>query len=100
MIDYKQLRKYLYTIRKERKLSRERVAEVIGISEDALGKFERGECRIKLDNIIKLLDAYGESPAVLSQFYIRSERMQIELNILSNEMKVKEEKNAKKQGTW
>jgi len=98
MIDYNKLREYLHGIRKERKLSRGRIAEVIGISEDALGKFERGKCRIKLDNVIKLFDVYGISPEVLNNFYTRSERMQFEMNVLNNEMKEKAKKKAKREG--
>lgn len=96
MIDYMQLRLYLYRTRKERKLSRGRIAEVVGISEDALGKIERGECHIKLENILKLLDAYGMSFALLKNFYRRSERMQTEMDILDKELKAKAEGKAKR----
>lgn len=56
MIDYRRLRKYLYTIKKH-KLYRGIVASIIGISDDTLGKFEIGESRINLFDLffIKLL---------------------------------------------
>lgn len=82
MIDFDHLSAYLRETRKERHLSMGKASAIVGITEDALGKFERGECHIKLENIMKLLDAYELPVSVLNKFYVRSERMQVEIDIL------------------
>lgn len=86
MIDFEKLSRFLRDKRKERRVSMEKTAEIVGISADALGKIERGECHVKLENVLKLLDVYDVPASVLSDFYTRSERMQTEMRIFQKHL--------------
>lgn len=51
----------LYTLRKSRGFSQEELAEHIGVSRQAVSKWERGEASPDTDNIIQLSKIYGVS---------------------------------------
>lgn len=76
MLNHDDLRIYLRQVRKSKSYSLARVAETIGITVEALSNFERGKSRIKLENMMLLLDVYGLSASILDNFYTRSENMQ------------------------
>lgn len=82
MFDYADLGGYLRSVRKERKLSMQRVADIIGITVEALGKFERGRSNLKLENIMALCDLYQITVPVFETYYSRSEEMQAMMDIL------------------
>ena len=50
--------KRLIFLRKEKKYSQEEVAEVLGVSRQAVSKWERGECSPDTDNLIRLAKLY------------------------------------------
>ena len=66
----------------QRKLSMQRVADIIGITVEALGKFERGRSNLKLENIMALCDLYQITVPVFETYYSRSEEMQAMMDIL------------------
>ncbi len=82
MFDYADLGGYLRSVRRERKLSMQRVADIIGITVEALGKFERGKSNLKLENIMALCDLYQITIPVFDTYYSRSEEMQAMMDIL------------------
>ena len=82
MFDYADLGGYLRRVRRERKLSMQRVADIIGITVEALGKFERGKSNLKLENIMALCDLYQITVPVFETYYSRSEEMQAMMDIL------------------
>ena len=82
MFDYADLGGYLRSVRRERKLSMQRVADIIGITVEALGKFERGKSNLKLENIMALCDLYQIAVPVFETYYSRSEEMQAMMDIL------------------
>ena len=82
MFDYADLGGYLRSVRRERKLSMQRVADIIGITVEALGKFERGKSNLKLENIMALCDLYQIEVPVFEAYYSRSEEMQAMMDIL------------------
>lgn len=69
----------LVTLRKENKLSQEALAEKLGLSRQAISKWERAEASPDTDNLIALATLYG-----------------ISLDELLGNQPVKEEKNDKK----
>ena len=59
-----------YTARENACLSREAAAEKIGISATTLGRIERGETQPKPDDIVIMVDLYGE-PLLYNYFCTR-----------------------------
>jgi transcriptional regulator with XRE-family HTH domain len=53
------------TLRQDRGLSQERLAEMAGVHRTYLSSLERGERNVSLDNIIAIAEALGVSPADL-----------------------------------
>jgi transcriptional regulator with XRE-family HTH domain len=51
---YIDLGKKIYNLRKEKKLSREKFAEMAGINDYYLGEIERGEKKASLDTLFKI----------------------------------------------
>ncbi len=51
---YKKLGEKVYRLRKARKLSREKFAEIAGINDYYLGEIERGEKKASLDILFKI----------------------------------------------
>lgn len=51
---YKQLGEQIFTLRKAKKLSREKFAELAGINDYYLGEIERGEKKASLDTLLKI----------------------------------------------
>lgn len=51
---YKKLGKKIYNLRREKKLSREKFAELAGINDYYLGEIERGEKKASLDTLFKI----------------------------------------------
>lgn len=53
------------TLRQNRGLSQERLAELAGVHRTYLSSLERGERNVSLDNIYAIAEALGVSPAEL-----------------------------------
>jgi transcriptional regulator with XRE-family HTH domain len=53
------------SLRQNRGLSQERLAELAGVHRTYLSSLERGERNVSLDNIYAIADALGVSPAEL-----------------------------------
>ncbi len=51
---YKKLGEKIYKLRREKKLSREKFAELAGINDYYLGEIERGEKKASLDMLFKI----------------------------------------------
>ncbi len=51
---YKKLGNKIYKLRREKKLSREKFAELAGINDYYLGEIERGEKKASLDMLFKI----------------------------------------------
>lgn len=51
---YEKLGKKIYNLRREKKLSREKFAELAGINDYYLGEIERGEKKASLDTLFKI----------------------------------------------
>lgn len=82
MFNYSHLGKFMRKTRQEKHLSMQCVADIIGITVEALGRFERGTSNLKLENIMALCDIYDLPAYILSNFYSRSDEMQEMMNIL------------------
>jgi transcriptional regulator with XRE-family HTH domain len=63
----------LRRLRRERKLSQSDLARQIGIQQSDLSRMEKGEYRVSLDNLFKLLGALGVS---VSEFFAGDTRSQ------------------------
>ncbi len=51
---YEKLGKKIYNLRREKKLSREKFAELAGMNDYYLGEIERGEKKASLDTLFKI----------------------------------------------
>ncbi len=56
---YEKLGKKIYNLRREKKLSREKFAELAGINDYYLGEIERGEKKASLDTLFKIANNLG-----------------------------------------
>ncbi len=56
---YKKLGRKIYNLRREKKLSREKFAELAGINDYYLGEIERGEKKASLDTLFKIANIFG-----------------------------------------
>ena len=69
------------TLRYERKLSRETVSEIVGISDKTLQNIERGKTEPRLETVARLCDLYHISFDELKRFYTRDSVMDYEMKI-------------------
>lgn len=76
MFNYANLGAFFRKMRKERQLSMQLVADIIGISVESLGKFERGASRLKAEHLMELCDLFSFSSGIFDGFYLRNEAMQ------------------------
>ena len=67
----------LNTLRRQRGYSQEEVAEKIGVSRQAVAKWERGETVPDLDNTMALAELYGVSLDDLVNYQAKKEGLQI-----------------------
>lgn len=79
MFEHEKFGKDFRRLRKERGIPKERLAAIVGISREAMTKFEEGHSCLKLNNLLKLLDFYQLPVTIVYKYYRRSERMQTEI---------------------
>ncbi len=82
MFNYANLGAFFRKKRKERQLSMQLVADIIGISVESLGKFERGASHLKAEHLMELCDFFGFSCGIFDGFYLRNDSMQQAISAL------------------
>lgn len=68
-MDMKQTDKFTYILRRlreSRRMNRKALGELCGLSKNAIGRYERGECEPTLSNLIAIADFFGVSIDYLS----------------------------------
>lgn len=89
MFERKKIGEDFEKLREERGVPKERIAAIIGISPEAVSRFEKGEFCLRTENILKLLDFYELPTSTIDKYYHRSERMQMEIDAYEGYLKSK-----------
>jgi len=58
-LDWQQLVKEAVKTRKEKRITQETLAVIVGVSKPTLNRFEQGHTNITVDNALKILECLG-----------------------------------------
>ncbi len=82
MIAFDKLGNYLKEVRKSHLYTQKEAAEAAGISDRQLSNIERGRSEMKLETAQDLCDVYGITLGDLSQFSVKDETKEANLDYL------------------